>query len=100
MILFEMVLCRVTWPNQEDFRRFTVDNKKGLLLSSKEIHLLSHAFDRFVFGVGNAEESPEVFNFQCLYAPLCLCRQSCLIVCLRRVGLFSPKNVSFHCDFF
>ena len=25
--LFEIMLCRVIWPNQESFRRFTVDNK-------------------------------------------------------------------------
>ena len=24
---FVMVLCPVMWPNQESFRRFTVDNK-------------------------------------------------------------------------
>ena len=35
--------------------------QQGLLLSSEDIHRLSHVFDRFVVGVGNAVESPEAF---------------------------------------
>ena len=50
--------------------------QQGLLLSSEGVHLLSHIFICLVFGLRNTEESPETFNFKCLYASLCLCCQS------------------------
>ena len=46
------------------------------LLSNKEIHLLSHIFVYFGFGITHVEESPEAFHFKCVYASLRLCCQS------------------------
>ena len=41
--------------------------KRGLFLSSKEVHLLSCIFVCFVPSIRNAEKFPEAFRFKCLY---------------------------------